>query len=169
MKSTLMLIIAFSGFFSVCSGQQNSKWDKWSWLIGEWQGENSGQPGQGAGTFSFTPDLKNEIIVRKSHTEFPAAENKPAIVHDDLLIVYSDPSTRGDNAIYFDNEGHTIKYSVTYKDRSIILRSDKIPDNPVFRLVYTLLDERTVNTRFEMSGDGEKFTPYIEGNSRKIK
>ena len=40
---------------------------------------------------------------------------------------------------------------------------------PVFRLTYTLLDNETINTKFEMSQDGEKFTTYIEGKSKKVK
>ncbi|MCJ7714336.1 hypothetical protein MUO66_07770 [Candidatus Bathyarchaeota archaeon] len=71
-------------------------------------------------------------------------------------------------AIYFDNEGHIINYQVTYSDKSIVLTSDRIPNVPVFRLTYTLLGIDTVDTKFEMSQDGEKFTLYIEGKSKKI-
>lgn len=70
-------------------------------------------------------------------------------------------------AIYFDNEGHTINYTVFYSEKSIVLTSDKIPGSPVFRLIYTSLDKKTVNTRFEISQDGENFMPYIEGKSKK--
>ena len=48
--------------------------DNWTWLMGEWKGEGSGQPGQGEGTFSFSYDLNKNIIVRKSHSVFPATE-----------------------------------------------------------------------------------------------
>ena len=168
MKAKLLLMIALCGFMYVCSGQDNSAWNKWNWLIGDWRGEGSGEPGQGSGTFSFFFDLDKNVIVRKSHSEYPATESKPQIIHDDLMIIYPDASVSQDKAIYFDNEGHTINYTVTYKEKSIVLTSDKIPDMPVFRLVYTLLDDETVNTRFEMSRDGEKFMPYIEGKSKKI-
>jgi hypothetical protein len=152
---------------SFCSGQDNPAWDKWDWLIGTWKGEGSGQPGQGSGTFSFTFDLNKNVIVRKSHSEYPAADNKPLIIHDDLMVVYHNPGGGPDKAIYFDNEGHTINYTVYYQVKSIVLTSDKFPQMPVFRLVYTLLDNETINTSFEMSQDGEKFTPYVEGKSKK--
>jgi hypothetical protein len=135
--------------------------------MGEWIGEGSGQPGQGGGTFSFTYDLDENIIVRKSHSEYPAAADKPAIIHDDLMVVYLDFSGNPSKAIYFDNEGHTINYQITYSDKSIVLTSDKIPGVPVFRLTYTLLESGTVDTKFEMSQDGETFMKYIEGKSRK--
>ena len=90
MKSKLIFAIALFVFASNCMGQQNTAWEKWAWLIGAWKGEGSGEPGQGGGTFSFTPDLDKKIIVRKSHSEYPATKDKPKIVHEDLMIVYLD-------------------------------------------------------------------------------
>lgn len=61
MKVKLILTIAFLGFLATCFGQQNPSWDKWNWLLGEWVGEGSGQPGEGGGTFSFKPDLDQHM------------------------------------------------------------------------------------------------------------
>jgi hypothetical protein len=169
MRAKLIVIMAFIGFISTSFAQQSSSWDKWNWLMGNWAGEGSGQPGQGGGTFSFKPDLDQKILIRKSHSEYPASANKPQIIHDDLMIVYLDYTGNASKAIYFDNEGHTINYSITYAEKSIALISDKMPNVPVFRLTYSLLDDATVNTKFEMSQDGEKFMTYIEGKSKKIK
>jgi hypothetical protein len=169
MNQKLILTMVFVGFITTCFAQTNPTWEKWSWLIGEWGGEGSGQPGQGGGTFSFKTDLDQKILVRKSHSEYPATANKPKVVHDDLMVVYPDYSGSPVKAIYFDNEGHTINYSITYSGQSIALTSDKIPNIPVFRLTYTLLENEIVNTKFEMSQDGEKFMTYIEGKSHKLK
>jgi len=168
-KRKLLLTIALFGFIAICVGQENSKWDSWKWIIGEWIGEGSGQPGQGSGTFSFSFDLDNNIIIRKSHSEYPASESRPETIHDDLMIVYPDHQDSSYKAIYFDNEGHTISYTITFSDKSIIFTSDNIPNTPIFRLVYTLIDSETVNTLFEMSRDGDNFMPYIEGKSIKTK
>lgn len=164
----ISFVIAFFCLATGLSAQQNP-WTKWTWLIGEWKGEGKGQPGQGEGVFSFTPDLNSKILVRKAHSEYPASGNRPATIHDDLLIVYPDPSGTPSKAIYFDNEGHTITYSISYPEKSIVLLSDKTPNMPVFRLTYSLIDDKTVDTKFEMSQDGEKFMTYIQGKSVKIK
>jgi hypothetical protein len=169
MKTKLILTIAFLGLFTSFFGQQNSTWDRWDWLTGEWIGEGSGQPGTGGGTFSFKLDLDKKILVRKSHSEYPSTNNKPKVVHDDLMIVYLSQTGSPLKAIYFDNEGHTINYTITYSDKSIVFTSDKILNVPVFRLTYTFLSNETINTKFEMSQDGEKFTSYIEGKSKKNK
>ena len=165
----ISLIILFCGILTTGFAQQKPNWDQWSWLTGEWIGEGSGQPGTGVGTFSFKTDLDQNVLIRKSHSEYPATESKPKVIHDDLMVVYPDYSGIPTKAIYFDNESHTINYSISYSDKTIILTSDKIPNVPVFRLTYSLLDNETVNTKFEMSQDGVKFFTYIEGKSKRNK
>jgi len=170
-KTTIILTIMVLSFAQTVYAQQASTnhWDKWKNLIGEWVGEGSGQPGQGGGTFSFQTDLDGKILVRKSHSEYPAAQNKPAVIHDDLMIIYLDFSGTPSKAIYFDNEGHIINYSIAYSDRSIVLTSDEIQNLPVFRLTYALTDNKTVNVKFEISSQGnqEDFKTYVEGKSKK--
>jgi len=163
-------LILLSGLFSITSltfGQQSSTWDNWKWLTGEWIGEGNGKPGQGGGTFSFKLDLDQKVLVRKAHSEYAASGNKPKIVHDDLMIIYPDHSGVASKAIYFDNEGHTINYSITYADKSIIFTSDRIAGVPVFRLTYLLLENQTIDVKFEMSQDGVKFMTYVEGKSKR--
>lgn len=167
MKIKLSIILLFAATITGFS-QQKPNFDKWNWLIGEWAGEGSGQPGQGGGTFSFTFDLDKNVLVRKSHSEYPETERNPKVIHDDLMVVYTDPSGASTKAIYFDNEGHTINYSVTFAEKSIVMTSAKEANMPVFRLTYTLLDPETVSTKFEMSQDGKSFTTYIEGASKRI-
>jgi hypothetical protein len=169
MKKTLHLAVVFFAIFTNSYGQQSASWAKWTWLIGEWKGEGNGQTGQGSGGFSFKTDLNDKILVRKSHSEYPATEKKPLIIHDDLMFVYLDFSGNPSKAIYFDNEGHTINYAITYAEKSIVLQSEKMPNVPIFRLTYSLLDNETINTKFEMSQDGEKFMMYVEGKSKKAK
>jgi hypothetical protein len=169
MKSRLAIIIVLCGLFTSIYGQQDGKWEKLNWLIGDWVGEGSGQPGRGNGTFSFHFELNNNVIIRKSHSEYPAMGDRPAVIHDDLMTIYPDNSGNAVKAIYFDNEGHVINYNITYPDNLVVFTSEKIPGAPVFRLVYSLIDPETSNTRFEISQDGAKFTPYVEGKSKRKK
>lgn len=168
MKAKFLYLLVLITSCTLSFGQQNAAWNKWSWLIGDWKGEGSGQPGVGAGTFTFKTDLDESILVRRSHSEYPASNGRPASIHNDLMIIYPDNAGNPSSAVYFDNEKHVIHYSVTYSDKSIILTSEKVPNAPIFRLSYTLLDNGKVNTRFEMSQDGQNFRVYIEGVSSKI-
>lgn len=168
----IITIVLF--MFCICSSfaqKPNIIWTNWKPLIGEWVGEGNGQPGNGNGSFSFRFDLDNSVIIRKSHTEFPATSGRPAFTHDDLLIIYPDDNGLPKKAIYFDNEVHTINYSIEYTSKSIVLTSVKIADKPCFRLTYEIIDDLTVNVKFEMSTPQKQddFKIYLEGKSIKKK
>lgn len=169
MKTKIFFTSVLFALTIFCYGQQSKTWDKWTWLIGQWEGIGSGQPGHGGGTFSFAFDLNKKIMVRKSHSEYPAVGNRPQIIHEDLMIIYMDESGSPNRSIYFDNEGHIISYSIICREKSIEMTSEKVPNTPFFRLTYSLLDHDSVFTKFEMSADGEKYKTYIEGKSVKIK
>ncbi|HNW73463.1 MAG TPA: hypothetical protein PKN44_07540 [Bacteroidales bacterium] len=168
MKLKSLLIALFILFSLNGSGQQNRGWEPWNFLIGTWEGTGKGEPGKGRGTFSFSYDLDQNILVRKSHSEYPATVQKPKTVHDDLIIIYPDSTGVPSKAIYFDNEKHVIHYSVTYHDESIIFTSKKSGNTPIFRLTYTPLKEGKINTLFEWSQNGTTFMTYVEGNSTRV-
>lgn len=170
MKVKLAIVIVILIAATVSLAQENKSWEKLNYLIGNWKGEGGGKPGEGEGTFSFQLDLDKKILVRKSHSEYPAAQNKPEVIHDDLMVVHLNYSGNPEKAIYFDNEGHVINYSITFPNNSdIVFTSDKIPNVPIFRLTYSKIDENLVNVKFEMSQDGTNFMRYVEGKSKRIK
>lgn len=164
-----MIFTVFLLTLTTYSQQNNASWDKLNYLIGNQKGEGSGKPGEGEGYFSFKLDLDQNILVRTSHSEYPATQDRPATNHDDLMIIYRDDSGNPISAIYFDNENHVINYSITFSNnKDIVFTSDKIPDAPLFRLTYSIVDDITVNIRFEMSRDGENFFTYIEGKAKRV-
>src|ERR1035437_5246349 len=114
--------VAVAGWF-VCSLFAQD-WGPAQFLVGNWAGEGGGQPGQGSGTFSFSPDLQSKILVRKSFSEFPAANSRPASRHDDLMIVYHDETTHALRATYFDSAEHVIHYAVKPAEGGVVFVSE---------------------------------------------
>jgi hypothetical protein len=173
MKRQKLLIVAILLFSSqLIFGQQaKNPWEKWNYLVGEWVGEGNGQPGQGVGKFSFQTDLDGKILVRKSQTIFPATAKSAETKHTDLLIIYPGSDVNSQEAIYFDNEGHTIKYNVSFREKSIVLTSTVNQNMPGFRFSYTAIDDKTVSMSFEMSSPQkpEEFKMYLEGKAKKVK
>lgn len=166
-KISLIMLLLFSA--AIFSQDKGNKWQPFNYLIGNWKGEGSGKPGEGGGVFSFAFELDSSVVVRESHSEYPAAKDKPLIVHEDLLIIYPGDSVSSFKANYFDNEGHVIHYRVTFKENNeILFTSVKTENAPVFRLSYKAVDKDIVNTKFEMSRDGEHFFTYIQGNSSRV-
>jgi hypothetical protein len=153
--------------FTTVSAQQDSVWAGWHWLFGEWVGEGSGRPGQGSGSFSLTPELDGKVLIRKSHSEYPVTKDKPRFVHDDLMII--SPAAKGlsPKAVYYDNEGHIIEYGIVQSDTSISFTSSRLPNVPVFRLIYAKRPEGKINVSFQLSQDGEQFRVYTEGVCRR--
>jgi hypothetical protein len=168
---TIWLILLLNVAHSAIAQQPAASWEKWNHLIGEWIGEGSGQPGQSEGTFSFQTDLDGKILVRKNHTVFPATASSSAKIHDDLLIVYQVDQEGLQEAIYFDNEGNTINYKVSFKDNAVVLTSDITANRPRFRLSYVSIDSKTVNISFEMASSQapEEFRIYLSGKALKVK
>ena len=164
------LLLLVAGFQGV-SSQSAPDWSKLQHLTGHWVGEGNGQPGQGTGGFSFQSDLGGTILVRKSHTEFPATTARPATIHDDLMVIYPDYTGAPSKAIYWDNERHTIEYAVTFTAQAVVFTSAASPHVPRFRLSYETIDESTINVKFEMAqpGSPEDFKMYLEGKSKKLK
>src|SRR5437899_8261832 len=87
-------------------------WASYRFLIGEWVGEGSGQPGRGKGAFSFAPDLKGKILLRKNHAEYPASGGRPPAAHDDPMTVYKEAKKK--KATNFDGEGNVINSTPSF-------------------------------------------------------
>jgi hypothetical protein len=147
-------------------------WASLRFLTGKWVGEGSAETGQpGAGYCSFEPGLQGRVLVRKNHSEYPAAGGRPAIVHDDLMIIYPDEARRQLRAFYTDNEGNVIHYTVTAASdgKSAVFLGDAEPGARRFRLTYTLAQADRMAVNFEMAPPDkpDEFKKFIEGKLRK--
>jgi hypothetical protein len=170
MKPKMMFAVVLVVFaVSIGHAQQDATWARWQWLMGEWMGEGTGAPGEGTGSFSFAQALDGKVLQRKSRTEFPASQGRPAFSHDDLMIVYPGQAGAADHAIYFDNEGHVINYVARVAADSVVLTSEPIPRMPLFRLTYVRLNETSIQVTFAIAPDGVNFRTYLDGRSRRVK
>lgn len=144
-------------------------WGPLEFLIGKWVGSGDGRPGQGSGAFSFTPDLQDNVLVRRSFAEYPPANGKPGFRHDDLMIVYRDGSPDRFRAIYFDSEEHTIQYSVKGVAGAVVFESAGAAGGPRYRMTYTPAGEGRAKFKFEIAPPGQDFATYIEADLHREK
>ncbi len=171
--STLLLSAAFifAAALPAPSAEAPDIWEKWSFLLGDWAGMGTGAPGEGAGVFSFRPELDGRILVRKNRVEYPSREATGSpVVHEDLMIVYPDPSASGFRAIYFDNEGHTIPYRVALSPAapSVVFESDgAASEGPRFRLSYAVSAGGDLVIVFSIAPPGREFRVYTSGTARR--
>ena len=144
-------------------------WKDLQFLLGEWTAAGSGEPGQGSGIVTFAFELDEKILVRRNHLDFLATKDSPAFAHDDQLITYKEENGEM-RAIYFDNEGHTIHYRVTFlPDGNIVYVSDAIPAAPRFRMTYIKGTAGVYTTRFEIAPPShpDEFVVHVEGPAIK--
>ena len=147
-------------------------WGALRYLIGNWTGEGNGSPGQGTGSFSFEPDLQGKILVRKNRAEYPATKDRQAFTHDDLMIVFREPEENSEGAlraIYFDNEGHVIRYSVAMFGDRVVFTSEPARTAPQYRFTYERHTADEVKIKFEIAPPGKGFSTYIEAAAKRSK
>ena len=172
MKILILLFVLLSSSLNTCTAAPKSDavWGPLNFLVGDWSGEGGGKPGQGPGNMSVTWDLNRQVMINKGHSEYPATKDRPAAVHDSLMIIFKDPSGEKLRATYFDSEGHVIQYAVESTENPATIRfvSDALPSTPRFRLTY-IRKEGDMDIRFEIAPPGkpEAFAAYVEGTVRR--
>jgi hypothetical protein len=173
MMSRLLLAAVAAGvaLSAPLAAQPPDPWSEFRLLVGRWEGVGTGAPGTGGGTFTFEFTLNESVLVRRSHSEYPATRDRPAAVHDDLMLIYGEGAAT--RAVYFDNEKHVIHYTVTTSPapRTITFTSAIESDAPRYRYIYRAIGTDTVNGRFEIAPPGkpDAFALYVEGDARKAR
>ncbi|HEV3300005.1 MAG TPA: hypothetical protein VG055_10200 [Planctomycetaceae bacterium] len=153
-----------AGLISSARGDAD-RWADFRFLIGSWVSE--GTPEQGSGSFSLEPDLKNNVLVRRNTAFVPAGKGRPAVKHEDLMVIYTERAAKEFRASYFDSEGHVIQYSVTSMpaNKGLVFVSAPERSAPRFRLTYTKAEGDKVAIEFEIAppGQPDRFRKYLGG------
>ena len=137
-------------------------------LVGDWVAD--GPASAGTGHFELAPDVQGNVLVRRNHAEYPAANGRPASNHDDLMVIYREGSPAVTRAIYFDNEGHVIRYAVDSGTAGAVTFVSEVASGmPRFRLSYTKLPDGRLSGKFEIAPPGkpEEFKPYLEWQAKR--
>jgi len=153
------------GWLPLLAQPAASPFQKLDFLIGNWKGAAAAAEtprGAGQGDFSFEAQLNRKIIVRRSFAEYDSGPR-----HEDLMVVYLDGPENSARAIYFDSEGHVIRYRVTVPapDRAIF-ESEAGDPGPRYRLTYWL-QKSILNGKFEVAPAGGEYKQYLAWTSRK--
>ena len=147
-------------------------WTPLNFLLGTWSGQGTGKPGEAiSGATTFSLDLNGKILMRKNRAEYAAKPGEKAMVHEDLMIIYPQEADPKFRAMYFDNEGHVIRYGITVPagKSSAVFETDAAEKGPRFRLVYELLPDGALSTEFLLAPPGGDFKSYVKGVVRKSK
>ena len=147
-------------------------WKDFDFVLGDWKWSGGGKPGEAKGVSTFRPDLQGTVLVRTNHLDYPATKERAAFSHDDLIFVYHDPQDKSLRAIFFDGEGHVIRYRVTVApDKNTIeFLSDAAPDGTTCRMTYRKVAADSVTETFEIAPPGKPtdFARYVEFLAKRV-
>jgi hypothetical protein len=144
-------------------------WSALSFLEGTWDAKATGNAGVAAmGTYTFRPELRDHILARYGNLSECKGPSTFDCEHGDFLYIYSDAPTQPLRAIYFDNEGRVIHYSIsTPSPTSVVFLSDSSQPGPQFRLTYELKGQIMFG-KFQMRMPGqEEWKSYLEWSGGK--
>jgi hypothetical protein len=170
LRTIVILIVASlglrpAGAQTAADKAANPGWKKLEFLLGRWTGtagEKDTPLGAGQGGFSFELELNGKIIVRRNQAAYDSGDR-----HEDLMVIYLDAPGDAPRAIYFDTEGHVIRYSLAFPaPNSVTFLSDEHQPGPRYRLSYRL-NGGTLDGKFEVAQPGAEFKTYLSWTSKK--
>lgn len=144
-----------------------------SYLVGEWRDESrSGEPGTATrGGETWRAALDGQVLVREAWCEFPATPQRAAYRHEDLLVVFADADSQV-RGIFWDNEGHVIRYREVHPDpdgKGVGLVSDPSAPGPRQWLQYRFEAPDHLSAVFSLHGPGAPgFSPYLRWTSVRV-
>jgi hypothetical protein len=160
---------------TVCglSAQPAVKSDPWAglrFLIGSWEAKTTGgmAQAQSSGAYAFGLELHDHVLARHSSGGACKGPEDFDCQHSDLLYIYPAGDGQTLQAIYFDNEGHVLRYDVsTPKPGSAVFLSDPAQPGPQFRLSYELAGGLMIG-KFQLRMPGRtEFTSYLEWGGKR--
>jgi hypothetical protein len=163
--SAVLFSVLTVGAQNTADKPDDSGWKKLEFLVGKWTGsagEKDTPLGAGQGGFSFEPELNRKIIVRRNRAAYDSG-----VRHEDLMVIYLDAPNDTPRAIYFDTEGHVIRYNLTFPaPNRVTFESDGTQPGPRYRLSYWL-NGRALDGKFEVAPPGAEYKAYMSWTSRK--
>jgi len=149
-------------------------------LTGTWTAATtaaSSSSGQVIGTYTFSRDLAGHALQRTGTVATCKGPSDFDCNHHDQLTIFPDPhgaTVHGSSlfALYLDNEGHVIYYTITTPDpHTAIFLSQGPPTAPKFRLTYHLegTGPKAIMTgKFQMAAPGsDDYHSYLEWSGSK--
>ena len=83
------------------------------------------------------------------------------------MIIYLDAPDSKPHAIYFDSEGHVIRYNLTFPSaNNVVFESEASQPGPRYRLSYWM-NGPALDGKFEVAPPGADYKTYMRWTSKK--
>ena len=162
----LLPVLAFS----------QTHFEKFDFLIGDWQGVETGVSGDGIGFRTYSYELGKNYITERNQSTFPKTEKRPkGEVHRDFGVISY--NSNKNEIVYrsFNVEGFTnifvLDSTVSTKDKFVFITRE-IENNPgdwKARVIIEKKSETEFVESFDIATDGKNFTPFLKNHWHKVK
>jgi hypothetical protein len=162
-------LLALAGQFS-----PSDAWVNMRFLVGNWEGTSTGEPGNGKATRTYEFVLGNKFLLVRNKSTYPPQEKNPkGEVHEDWGMVSYDSARKKLVFRQFHGEGFVNQYIDQSQSRQeIIFASEVIENLPRgyrARETYRILNADEFVERFELAQPGRDFETYSETRFRRSK
>ena len=161
----LVVILLFEVAASMASAEADP-FARLRFLLGDWQAIET--PAGETGAFSFKLIVQDHVIMRTNEANYAATTDRPALRHEDLLVIYSENGSL--KADYFDSESHVIRYAVETRGQNVVaFISEAGPREPKYRLTYRADPDGRLAGSFEIAppGSPDAFKPYLSWKAQR--
>jgi hypothetical protein len=151
-------------------------------LLGTWTavtGATGTSGGQVMGTYTFSRDLAGHALQRTGTVASCKGPQDFDCNHHDQLTIFPDANAQAIHhssllALFLDNEGHVIYYTLTTPDpQTVVFNSQSPASTPKFRLIYHLEGsgaKAVMSGKFQMAAPGsDDYHSYLEWSGTRLK
>jgi|GEM_PF-1441999 len=165
-------IVDLNGKLSI----EKNHFEDLEFLIGKWQGVETGIPGNGIGFRTYDYDLNNNYIIEYNKSVFPKSKDKPiGEVHRDFGVISYNSNTSTVVLRQFHVEGFTNIFELSKKlssKKKLVFITREIENNPgkwKARTMIEKISKREFIETFEIATDGKNYKPYLKNHWHKIR
>ncbi len=175
------LVVVFALLFAsaAITEAQNDKPDPWApirFLIGEWTGTSSGDPGAGTVSRSYEFVLGNRFIHERNTSTYPPQEkNKTGEVHQHWSFFSYDKTRKTLIFRQFHQEGFVILYALKSdlsSSSKLVFESEQLENiNSSWkaRETYELVSNDEFSETFEIAQPGKPFETYSRNQFKRVR
>jgi hypothetical protein len=156
-------------------GFSQDQFDKFNFLIGNWQGVETGVSGDGIGYRTYSYELARNYIMEKNQSTFPKSDkNSKGEVHKDIGMFSYNSNKKEIVYRSFNIEGFTnifvLDDSLSSETRFVFITREieNNPGNWKARVTIEKISDTEFKEFFAMAMDGETFKPFLQNHWHKV-
>jgi hypothetical protein len=169
---TLLILLLPAALLAQAPAKKDQQADLWrpvQFLVGDWEGSVTGEPGDGTVKRGYHFALRNKFLEVSNRSTYPAQPKNPqGEVHEDRGFISYDKQRRKFVLRQFHVEGFVNQYvltSISPDRKTLVFETESIENIPAgwrARETYMIVNENQFIETFELAQPGKEFAMYSE-------